>query len=1065
MDNDMQFSIDNLASDPKFNFLNTVLQNDDENDSWESPYDNLTNNSVYCDELSYYANYKNCNDFSMMTLNIQSLPSKFNEFNEFVSMLNLNHCSPDVICLQELWQFPDTVDFSINDYHPLIYKLRHNNVQGGGVGIYVKKSLKFSLLPGKSLFVDRIFESVFVDIDVNHSTKITIGSIYRPGAAHPTLTSGEQFSQFLDLFSNLCNELLLSGRQIYMLGDFNINVLDYGVVQSCTDYIDLLFSFGFIQLVVNPTRCTPSSATLIDHVITNNCPSSADSVILLTKISDHFPVIHFKRTCKTTIQPKKIEFRDFSQDNLMQFGDSLRSINWDFVSNSYNTQEAYNYFSDTFLNLYNIFFPVKVVKFNRNKHCIEPWMSRGLLTSRKEKIRLLKLSVKNPNVVNIDKFKLYRNLYNKLIKAAKKMYYEKQFIKHQSNLKKTWSLIHEAIKKTCSKSEVFNEITVNNSVINDPLTMANSFNDFFTSVASKIADDILPTDRPPDLVELQPDSPLFKFGNEPVTSDEIIECFKTLQKKKTPDATGLSVQFVSKFAMTISNPLKHIFNLSLSSGEIPVQFKIAKVIPIFKSGDKSLMDNYRPISLLNVFSKVLEKLVHNRLTIFLENNKLISNSQYGFRKNHSTIHPLVKFLNFITEAFNNKEHCLAIFCDMRKAFDTVDHDILLTKLHNLGIQGTELNWFKNYLKGRQQFVFINGTSSNLREILLGVPQGSILGPLLFILYINDLPKISKFFTSLFADDTKLLAKHKDPKSLCEFVNAEFHKVTTFFRAHKLSMHTCKTKFMVFSTSHMVRNLDFSIVLNNNNFGLNDLNLIFPLQQVKSNSDVSAIKFLGFYMDENLNFKHHIQYISKKLSSALYFIRSAKHFLTQKSLKALYYSLFHCHIIYAIHIWSCSAESNYKDLVLKQKNAIRLICAAPYNAHTEPLFKKQGILPLKDLILYFKLQFMQQYVQGYLPETFTGEWLTALEIAEEDELPNLRNRNYDDFIIPFARLTLTERFPLTSFPKTWNSFTEFDIKFLRNKLEFNSKLKLYLLNRLDENYKCDRLLCHFCHFAS
>jgi Reverse transcriptase (RNA-dependent DNA polymerase) len=356
-----------------------------------------------------------------------------------------------------------------------------------------------------------------------------------------------------------------------------------------------------------------------------------------------------------------------------------------------------------------------------------------------------------------------------LIKAAKKLYYDKQFVIHQSNLKKTWSLIFEAIKKSSPKLDSINEILVDNSVINDPLLMANCFNDFFTSIASTIAEEILPTDRPPDLINPDPDSPLFSFQSDPVMSDEIISCFNELQKKKTPDVNSLSVHFIANYSLTIFGPLKHIFNLSFTSGIVPSQLKVAKVIPIFKSGDKRIMDNYRPISLLNVFSKIIEKIVHTRLSIFLENNNLISNSQYGFRKAHSTIHPLVKFLNFITKAFNEKEHCLAIFYDMRKAFDTVDHEILLTKLHNLGIQGTELNWFKNYLTGRKQFVFINGTSSNLHDILLGVPQGSILGPLLCI-HINDLDKISEFFTSLFADDTKLLAKHRDPGRLCDFVN-------------------------------------------------------------------------------------------------------------------------------------------------------------------------------------------------------------------------------------------------------------------------------------------------------
>jgi hypothetical protein len=195
--------------------------------------------------------------------------------------------------------------------------------------------------------------------------------------------------------------------------------LEYGVAQSCTDYIDLLFSFGFIQLVVNPTRCTPNSATLIDHVITNYCPSSTDTVILLSKISDHFPVIHFKKTLKPKNHSKRVEFREFSEINFRLFRETLQATNWDFVLTCQDTQIAYNYFSDTFNNLFNVFFPTKVVKLNRNKHCLEPWMSRGLLVSRNEKIKRCKLSVKIPTQANIEKFKTYRNMYNKLIKAAK----------------------------------------------------------------------------------------------------------------------------------------------------------------------------------------------------------------------------------------------------------------------------------------------------------------------------------------------------------------------------------------------------------------------------------------------------------------------------------------------------------------------------------------------------------------------------------------------------------------------------------------------------------------------
>ena len=268
--------------------------------------------------------------------------------------------------------------------------------------------------------------------------------------------------------------------------------------------------------------------------------------------------------------------------------------------------------------------------------------------------------------------------------------------------------------------------------------------------------------------------------------------------------------------------------------------KIAEVIPIFKSGEKSSMDNYRPISLLSAFSKFLEKVVAIRLLTFLETNNILSKWQFGFRGGHSTIHPMIHFLNKITDSLNNKNHTVAIFCDLKKAFDTCDHEILLKKLKKYGVENKELDWFKSFLTGRKQFVSIGSGSSSLLEITLGVPQGSILGPLLFILYINDLPLSSKFLSLLFADDTTLLYSHDDLLILSEIVNTEFKKVCEFFRANRLVLHSDKTKFIIFSRSNAIQN--FVILCDNNNPNQN-LNVnISPIARITTNDDHPSVKF-------------------------------------------------------------------------------------------------------------------------------------------------------------------------------------------------------------------------------
>jgi hypothetical protein len=235
-------------------------------------------------------------------------------------------------------------------------------------------------------------------------------------------------------------------------------------------------------------------------------------------------------------------------------------------------------------------------------------------------------------------------------------------------------------------------------------------------------------------------------------------------------------------------------------------------------------------------------------------------------------------MNSISQAINAKKHTIAIFCDLRKAFDTVDHSILLKKMYKMGIRDTELAWFKDYLSNRKQFVFIDGNSSSLLDILLGVPQGSILGPLLFLLYINDLPLCSTLLSILFADDTTLSAAGEDLITLTEHVNTEFQKVCEFFRSNRLSLHPDKTKFMIFSSNQNVKSQNISVFCNNNNLNVTQIeSSIFPLKQVKPHDDISSVRFLGVLFDTDLNFKNHITSITTKISRGIYALRTAKNF--------------------------------------------------------------------------------------------------------------------------------------------------------------------------------------------
>ena len=1062
MDDNLKFSLNNILRDSSFDYISALNSQDPDSNNFEfsdSPYDNSSINCTYIDENKIISSPSSPNDLTIISINIQSITSKFSEFSQLINNLNAHNAAPDVICLQELWNFPPDAAFNLNGYHPLVFSLRHNNVQGGGVGIYIKTKFTFNLMPEYSIFVDRIFESIVVEIKVNPSTKIYVASMYRPGTNHPTLSPADLFQQFIELFSNFCSTLISTGN-IYLLGDINLDLLKYSKCSQVSTYVDLLFSFGLLQIITKPTRCTSKSATLIDHIVTNVINSDLNSAILISYLSDHFPVLHTIKAIAPVQTPKFIESRNFSKNNLTKFNVALLHFDWNNVLKSNDTQISYNNFSDSFFALYDLYFPTKKIRFNKKYHKIEKWMSFGLLTSRCEKIRLSKLCFTHPTPSNVSTYKKYRNLFNTLIRAAKKQFYDKLFQKFQSNLSKTWQLINEVINKKPKKnSQTFTHLLINNLKVEDPFDIANEFNEFFTTIAQKISDDVIPTDKPPDHSPPTPNDTLFSLKKEPVTHSEVYDAINMLQKKKTSDMFGVSVFFIAKFALTLSKPLRHIFSLSFNNGVVPQQFKIAKVVPIHKSGVKDQMDNYRPISLLCTFSKILEKIMYNRLSNFLETNNLLSPQQFGFRKSHSTVHPLTLFVNQISNALNKKTHAIAIFCDIKKAFDTVQHPILLKKLYNMGIRGTELLWFQDYLCNRKQYVSVNGVNSYLRNILFGVPQGSILGPILFLIYINDLPKCSSLFTSLFADDTKLVATGPDLPLLIQQVNCEFQKINYFFRSLKLSLHPSKTKFMIFTNNTALKHLDLKIYLNNNNFDQNNPDLLIPIEQINSLSPVPAIKFLGIFIDPELNFKFHIAHLTSKISKALYFIRNSKNILSEWGLKCLYYSLVHCHLVYANIIWCSAKESSLKPLFLKQKAAVRIVSSSPYNAHTEPIFKSLKILPFPKLTEFFKLQFFHQFKQGLLPSALKNLWSTNSEL-NPDRLYRLRND--DDIRSASSRLNQFNNFPLYSIPPLWSAFNEEDIKIQRNTVLFNSLLKKYFLSKLNESYQCSRLLCPHCH---
>ena len=392
--------------------------------------------------------------------------------------------------------------------------------------------------------------------------------------------------------------------------------------------------------------------------------------------------------------------------------------------------------------------------------------------------------------------------------------------------------------------------------------------------------------------------------------------------------------------------------MSFTSGVFPSALKLAKVILVYKKDSKLNFSNYRPISLLSDLDKILEKLMYTRIVKFFNNNNLFYLLQFGFRENYSTTHGLISLTETIRKYLDEGKFSCGIFVDLQKAFDMVEHDILLTKLEHYGVRGLANDWFKSYLSDRKQFVSINSHDSNLASVLYGVPQGSVLGPLLFLIYINDLNQAIKFCkVQHFADDTNLLHPSKSITKLNKYVNLDTKNLTVWLNANEISLNVQKTELVIFKHQRKKIDSEFKIKLSRKR--------LYP---------TDSVKYLGVRIDENLNWKHHVSDIAIKLNRSNALLLKIRNFVNVKTLKTIYYTIFDSHISYANVIWAQNPNAVNRVSVL-QKKALRIISSQPRDCYLSPLFKKQNLLKFEDKIQLENVLLVSKYFNNILPSIF------------------------------------------------------------------------------------------------
>ena len=776
-------------------------------------------------------------------------------------------------------------------------------------------------------------------IDISYRTTnttkhYTVANVYRTPTTLTGLSRSQQFNEFHNKLEELMTNMNNLNMDSYIFLDANINLHNLENDEHASTYLTNITNNGFFLTNFRTTRIKDQSVSLIDHILTNNNLTSITSGTIINDISDHFITFLQPNLKKTKTKPTIIKKRLYTKTNLDRFKTDLQNINWNDVTSTNTVDDCYDRFWDIYKLLHDQHFPMTTTRFNKNLHKVTDFMTFGLLTSRRTKITLHKKALTHNTNENWLAYRTYRNLFNKILRTSKKLHYERQLNNNSKNPKKTWETLREITTGRTTKNHI-DKIIVDNQVITDEQTMADSFNNFFSQAGKKIFQTVEPTERQPNDYVPEQNTPQLELRE--IQQHDIIETIDNLEPKTSIDASGINSKMLKFIKLEIVIPLKHLFNLSITTGVFPSKLKIARTIPIYKAGDNTSCDNYRPISILSAISKVLEKIVANSLVNHLEQNNLLYENQYGFLKNRSTVHNILQLTNKIAKELNEKKFVVGVFLDLRKAFDVVGHDILLNKLNKLGIKDKPLEWFTSYLSDRQQYVEINGHQSANRLIDISVIQGSILGPILFLCFINDLYLSTELLTLLFADDTAVLDSDKDLPTLIDRINTEIQKLANWFRANRMAVNISKTKYIIFRPrgTKIHVNLDTDgVKYNDNEIGLRqDPTRISKLDRIHNdNTDKNdrTYKFLGVYLDEYLSFDYHCSHICTKLATSNFIINRAKNLLTPKTLKTLYYALIHPHLLYCIPIYSCTSQKNITKLNNMQKKAIRTITKSSYN---------------------------------------------------------------------------------------------------------------------------------------
>ena len=944
----------------------------------------------------------NVGNLSFLTINVRSLSGKFPEFQLFLERLKFKFT---FIFLTEVWLSDATdVGFQLSGYHSVSV---NRNDLGGGIKLYYAEYLqvtKIETLTG----VFPSHEALFIKTKIPGCFTITLAGIYRP----PNCCA-DSFIDYLEnsiLNYDLCNCVLL--------GDFNFDFLKVSTDFRISRFVEIMQTNGFQQCITKPTyfnSVSRSPTTILDH-IWHNLNITFNSNVIYPPLSDHFACSTIFNTKLSDSNRVTLRFRNFSLQNKVKFHANIENEFELATLNMTDINTVVYSFNCWLTYLLNKYFPIKV-KTVSEKRNMQPWMTSSIIKCIKIKHKLFKQFQRGE--INYCVYKTYSSLLKTLLIIAERRYRRKKVANLRGNMRSVYQIINNMLGKGVSR--VCNRISINGSIETDGEKIANAFAEYFENEPLRIQTNIVPYNAEDMLsfIPLNNNSCFFIPTNE----WEVCDILTSI--KGSNGLKDIPVKFLKLSPFIFSTFIADIYNLSLQTAEYPDLFKVARIVPVFKSGNKVLIENYRPISVLPILNKIFEKLTFKRMYSFITRYKLLSKSQFGFRVGSNTERAVLNFIAAVLPVFLKKEYALAIFVDFRKAFDTIDRNILLSKLDRYGFRDRALKYLESYLSQRSSSVDYEGVMSHKVTSRTGVPQGSCLGPLMFNLYINDLIYyLHETCTFLYADDSTFLKMGSNLQALSEEANQVLQRLHKWSSFNRLAVNTSKTKFMILTNLSIA---DYPV-------------LTFNRSQL---DNVTDFRYLGLFIDSHLKFSNHYDKLAGKMSSFCGVTYRLKHLFDFHTAKLFYFSNIFSIMSYSILAWGGLLDTQRGKRLQRLQNKIvfNLFSRFSPSPNISDLYRNLSLLTLKNVYkLKVGLTMYKMFNEDFLPE--------IKDVILEPNIPNFYNTRQNNHLrLPFPRVNSIKYNFTYQFILTWNSIPDY-IKLSPSSNKFKKLYTNYLLNRLD-----------------